>query len=489
LNADAIVPQEPHARRRAGASAPAAQPSAVEWLRRLGAGEVSSRELVEAYLARIEAVNGVLNAAVVRDPERALVEAGAADDARRRGDDGTLLGLPVTIKDSLDVAGLVSAGGSLARRDHVPEEDATAVARLRSAGAVVIAKTNAPEYSCAYETDNLVYGRTSNPHDPERTAGGSSGGEAALAAADATPAGLGTDGLGSIRVPAHYCGVLGLRPTSGRVPETGNWPATRASGYLDCYCVGPIVRYAEDAALLLRTVAGPDGVDPYAVPAPLADPADVDVGRLRVGVFTRSARLASTSGTVAAIEAAAGALADAGASVEELEPPWEPNPTELAFAAIVADGGAQMRADTAAAEEQYHPWFRGLLEQAAPRALSAAGWFALQAEIYGLRRRLRLAMQQLDVLLGPVVAGPAPPHGRPPAGLPDEEYGDYRAFDAVHLVALAGLPAAAVPAGVEGGLPVGVQAVAAPFREDVVLAVGEHLAASVRPFAPAAVAT
>lgn len=489
MNSDAILPHEPRGCPPPPPGAPApAQPSATEWLRRLDRREVSSRELVESYLARIESVNAVLNAAVALDPEGAVAAAAAADEARSRGIRGPLLGLPVTVKDSLEVAGLVSTGGSLARRGHVPARDATAVARLREAGAIVLAKTNAPEYSCAYETDNLVYGRTSNPHDPARTAGGSSGGEAALAAADATAAGLGTDGLGSIRVPAHYCGVLGLRPTAGRVPDTGNWPSTRASGYLDCYCVGPIARYAEDAALLLRIVAGPDGIDPYAVPAPLGEPAAVELAGLRIGVFTRTARAASTPGTVAAVEAAASALAHAGAVVDPFEPPWTPNATELAFAAIVADGGAQMRADTAAAGGRLHPWFSGLLEEAAPRALSAAEWFELQGEIFALRGRMRTTMREVDVLLGPVVAGPAPPHGRPPAGIPEAEYGAYRAFDAVHLVALAGLPAASVPVGAEDGLPVGVQVVAAPFREDVVLAVAEHLARNVRAFTPARVA-
>ena len=224
------------------------------------------------------------------------------------------------------------------------------------------------------------------------------------------------------------------------------------------------------------------------MPAPLGDYRRVDVAALRVGVFTRSERLASTPGTVAAVEAAAAALEELGAAVDEVEPPWSPNPTELAFAAIVADGGAEMRTDVAAAGGRHHPVFRQLLDVAPTAALSAEGWFAVQRELFALRRRVRALTESVDLLLGPVVAGPAPPHGLPPAGLPPEEYGAYRAFDAVHLVALAGLPAASVPVGAEDGLPVGVQVAAAPFREDVVLAVAEHLARSVRAFTPARVA-
>jgi amidase len=462
-------------------AATAGEPSAAGWVRRLRARELSTRELVEHYLARIEAVDPVLNAAVVLDADGALGAADAADAALARGEPGALLGLPVTVKDSLEVAGLVSAGGSLARKDHVPDRDATAVARLRAAGAIILGKTNAPEYSSSYETDNVVYGRTNNPHDPERTPGGSSGGEAALAAADATPLGLGTDGLGSIRVPAHYCGVIGLRPTIGRVPDTGNWPATRASGYMDLYCVGPIARFAEDAELALRIIAGPDGVDPYAISAPLGAPDRVASERLRVGVFLHGPRVASTPGTASAVEAAATALEDEGASVTTIDLPWSPNPTELAFAAIAADGGVRMRGDVAGAGGRHHPGFVAFLEAVARSALTAKEWFGVQAEIFAIRRRVRAVFERVDVLLGPVVAGPAPRHGEPPAGLPPEEYGEYRAFDAVHLVALAGLPAASVPAGSEDGLPVGVQIAAAPFREDVVLAVAGLLTRALGP--------
>jgi amidase len=470
-----------------GDSGPMRQPSAVGWLARMAAGELSARELTGHYIERVHEADTRLNALAAFEPDAALAAAEKADRARAQGDHRPLLGLPVTVKDSLEVAGLVSTGGSLARADHVPDRDATVVRRLREAGAVVLAKTNLPEYSSSYETDNLVHGRTVHPLDPERTPGGSSGGEAALAAADASPLGVGTDGGGSIRVPAHYCGVFGLRPTVGRVPMTGNWPPTRASGYMDLYCAGPIARFVEDLELMLPLIAGPDGIDPYAASMPLAAERFDPAGR-RVGWFVNSPGVGVTPGTEAAVSAAAACLADADAVVREIGPPWEPNPTELFMTAVVADGGAQARADVAAAGGRHHPQFRDFLDAAAERALTAEEWFAVQRAIFELRAEVRSLFADVDLLICPVAAGPAPLHGRPPAGLPQEEYGRYRAFDFVHLIAIAGLPAASVPVGSEDGLPVGVQVAGAPCREDLVLSAAAVLESATGGVAAPAVA-
>ncbi|MGH2872835.1 MAG: amidase [Solirubrobacteraceae bacterium] len=454
----------------------AGEPAAVQWLAMLERGELSARELGEHYLERIRDEDPRLNAVVSLAPETVLAQADAADRARRAGDARALLGLPVTIKDSIDVAGLPCTGGSLARAGFVPERDATVVARLREAGAVILAKTNVPEYSSAYETDNLVHGRTNHPLDASRTPGGSSGGEAALAAAGATPLGIGTDGGGSLRVPAHYCGVVGLRPSIGRVPDTGIWPSTRASGYMDLFCVGPMARCTADILLALRAISGPDGVDPVAVPAPLGDPEQVRIDRLRIGMFADDPRLTVTPATLVALARAADALADAGADVIEVSAPWDDDPTQLLFDCIAADGGAQARADLAGARR--HPLMQGLLDAVCAHAPLARDWFATQARVFSLRAAVRALAHEVDALLCPVVAGPAPHHGEPPAGLPLQSYGEYRAFDYVHLLALAGLPAASVPFGQQDGLPVGVQVSAAPFREDLVLAVAGALEAS-----------
>ena len=445
----------------------------------LDTGQISSREIAQHYLERIALVEPRIHAVVSCDAEAVLRAADGADEARSRGERRPLLGLPVTVKDSIEVCGLPCTGGSLAREGYRPARDATVVARLRAAGAVVLAKTNVPEYSSSYETDNLVFGRTNHPLDPTRTAGGSSGGEGALAGADATPLGIGTDGGGSLRVPAHYCGVVGLRPTVGRVPDTGTWPSTRAGGYMDLFCVGPIARYVEDVALVLPVISGPDWIDPYAVPAALGDPADVTVAGLRIGWFADDPRLEVTAATRAALACSADALRDAGAQVVEVQAPWDEDPTALFFDCVAADGGAQLRADLGEGC-RHHPAFQALIDVVERRHLSAGDWFGVQRRVYELRRRMRALVSSVDVLLCPVVAGPAPRHGEPP-GAPPGRGDEYRAFDYVHLLALAGLPAASVPGGSENGLPIGVQVAAGAFCEHVLLAAAAAIEARVDP--------
>ena len=243
--------------------------------------------------------------------------------------------------------------------------------------------------------------------------------------------------------------------------------------------MGPIARFASDLALALGVIAGPDGVDPYALPVPPVPDRRTDMAGLRVGWFTESPRAEVTPGIAAAVGAAVEALVEAGADAGAVEPPWDRDPTALFLAAIAADGGAQMRADVAPAEGDHTPEFAALLETMAGRALSAAQWFDLQGELFGLRAAVRALFEAVDVLLCPVAAGPAPPHGRAPGpgGTSDDGAGLPHAFDFVHLVALAGLPAASVPAGDEEGLPIGVQVAGAPYREDVVLAVASALEA------------
>src|SRR5215467_7061994 len=199
--------------------------SATSLARAIREKQVSSHEVVEAYIHRIEAVNPRLNAVVQLTADTALARAKQADVAlARREINGPLHGVPITIKDSFDTEGIISTAGTKGRVSFIPQQDATAVARMRAAGAIILGKTNLPELSLAYESNNLIYGRTNNPYDLSRTPGGSSGGESAIIAAGGSPLGLGTDGFGSIRLPAHFCGIAGLKPTAGRVPYTGLLP-------------------------------------------------------------------------------------------------------------------------------------------------------------------------------------------------------------------------------------------------------------------------
>lgn len=276
---------------------------------------VSPVDVVQAHLDRIEQVGDQVNAIVTVLADRALAEARVAEQAVSRGDPlGPLHGVPFTIKDSLDTAGDRTARGSLLFADHVPDRDATTVARMRAAGAIALAKTNLPEFSYWTETDNRLTGRSLNPWDPHRTPGGSSGGEAAAIAAGLSPIGLGSDIAISVRGPAHDTGIVALKPTRGRVPITGHWPAVPAA----FWHVGPLARSVRDIRLALSILTGPDGVDRHVPSDPAAQG---QLGRRpRVGWLTAPELGPIDAGVAAVVEAAAGALT-AAADVDPMTLP------------------------------------------------------------------------------------------------------------------------------------------------------------------------
>ena len=449
------------------------EPTARELVTQLARGQVSSRELTERYLGRIESVDAVLNAVAHVDPEATLAAADRADRALASGERRPLLGLPLSIKDSIAVAGMPCRSGSWAREGNVPDHDATVVARLREAGALVLCKTAVPEYTWSTETESAIFGRTCNPYDPERTCGGSSGGEAALHAVEASPAGIGSDGLCSIRVPAHFCGTFGHRPTVRLVPETGVWPTTKDTGMLDMSTLGPMGRSVDDLALLLPIIAGPDDVDPLVDHAPIGDHRRVEIPSLRVGFYVDDGVARTTPGTRAAVERAAEVLAGTGAAVEEVSPPPLDDVVDLAFGMMAADGGAQARADLAGADGRHTRQLATLLDDLRASPLTAEGFFALMRRWIGLRGALRRFVGRHDILVCPVAAGPAPLHGRRPSD--DEELTDYGDFGYSFAFAIAGVPSVVVPAGFERGLPIGVQLVAPAMRDHVALSVGAAL--------------
>src|SRR5437016_3273567 len=282
--------------------------------------EISPIALIEAHLARIEKLNPKLNAFVHVDQERARRDARAAEWAVQQGAGlGALNGVPISIKSSIDVAGFRCEAGTNLRKGYVPNRDATLVSRLRAAGAIVLGVTNCPELLMAWETDNLIYGRTSNPWDLSRTAGGSSGGEAAAIAACCSAAGIGSDGGGSIRVPAHFTGICGLKPTPGRIPATGHFPPSLGPFAL-LGVVGPMARTVRDLQLMFDAIAGPDNGDPNAAPvAPrLFDAASLR--QTRIGYFEDDGRTPVTAETRRAIQRAVQILRGAGFTVEPFRP-------------------------------------------------------------------------------------------------------------------------------------------------------------------------
>lgn len=431
---------------------------------------VSAVEMVEAYLERMAAVHPALNAVVCLAAERARAEARAADQALLLGGPrGPLHGVPMTIKDSLDTAEIVSTGGTQGRTAFVPAQDATVVARLRVAGAILLGKTNTPELTLAGETDNLVYGRTNNPYNLARTPGGSSGGAGAILAAGGTAFDIGSDTGGSIRLPAHFNGIAGIKPTSGRVPRTGH-VVPYAMGAVDALTqLGPMARYVEDLALLLPIIAGEDGIDPAIVPMPLGDPRAVSLKGLRVAMHTDNGIMAATPETVAAVQRAATALAEAGALIQEDRPAVLVRAADLATNLSGSDGRAWVRRLLRqAGTTDIHPWLQQRLEEAKP--LGVGEFTALLEEVDQFRSAMLTFMQRYDVILCPVCAFPAPPHGTTMAEDMRKGFSYTGAFN------LTGWPGAVVRGGTSPeGLPIGVQVVARPWREDVALAAVQHL--------------
>jgi amidase len=440
--------------------------SASELARAIRRGEASSTEVVEAHLARIEEVNPKLNAVVHLTADAARRRAREADEARARGEEwGPLHGVPVTVKDAFETEGVVSAGGTGGRAGYVPEADAAGVARLKAAGAVVLGKTNVPEISLAFESDNLVYGRTHNPYDLTRTPGGSSGGEGAAIASGMSPLGVGSDAGGSIRVPAHFCGIAGIKPTSGRTPRTGHFPPM--GGLLDSiWQIGPLARRVEDLALALPLLCGADWRDPTVAPVPLGDPSAVDLKGLRVALHTDNGIVAPTEDIAAAVRDAARVLADAGASVVEARPPVPPDAYELLLGLYGADSGAGLRMLLMlSGTSETSPLMTRLLEILGTKSLTAGEVTALVFQLDAWRSEMLSFMRDYDLLVCPPCARAAMPHGT----TFDEE--NQLFFSYTMIYNMTGWPGAVVRAGTSAeGLPLGAQLVAQPWREDVALA-------------------
>lgn len=435
---------------------------------------ISPVDVVEAHLRRIEDINPSLNA-IVTLADDAIAQARIAETALTRGNDvGPLHGVPLTIKDTIDTQGVRTTGGSRLLADHVPDRDATVVARLKAAGAIVLGKTNTPEMAIPYETDNPVFGRTNNPHNPLMTPGGSSGGEAAAIAACLSPAGLGSDLSGSIRVPAHFCGIAGLKPTAGRVPSDGQTPA--ASGLLSLgECVGPMARHVKDLDLLFRVIsdAAQFEIRHNLPPEPLAS-----LAGMRVALYYGDDTVPITEETREAIGAAAQALGKAGLEVNEAKPPG-------------ISEGSRLWIDlfARAAREQLREFYQGRESEAGPLvspALRADGSEETElgakieraealakalVERERLREKILRWMKTTPLILMPVGAAPAFAHGAARVDVRGQSLSIFRAFGYTHAANVFGLPSAAVPAGRSGeGLPIGVQIIGRPLEERIVLA-------------------
>jgi amidase len=430
--------------------------------------ELSSEEVVRACLDRIALVNRQLNAVVQIAADEAVARSREADAASARGETwGPLHGVPMTIKDSFDTAGMITTGGTTGRAAFVPEQDATVVSRLRRAGAILLGKTNTPELTFGFETDNLVYGRTNNPYDLARTPGGSSGGAAAIVAAGGIPFDIGSDYGGSLRLPAHFCGISAIKPSAGRVPRTGH--IRPFGGLQDSFeQVGPLGRYVDDLILLLPLIAGPDGIDPSTVPLSWQDPTQVDLRSLRISFHTDNGVATASEETRRTLEAVADDLSSFVQAIDEVRPPGVEAATE--FLRLYSwDGGAGIERLLQAAGTTEHT----LGSFIGREPIGAVQLGELIARWYEWRSRMHSFIDRFDAILSPVNATPAVPHGATAA--PESR----AAFSYTVTYNLTGWPCAVVRAGTSSaGLPIGVQIVTGPGREDIALAIAKHVEAA-----------
>jgi amidase len=446
--------------------------SAVAQGRLIRDGAISSTELVDAHLARINHVNPALNAVAEVLRDAALWEAALADGRRQSGASlSPLDGVPFSVKDSIEVAGTVCTAGTAGLRNAPPSpRDATLVARLRAAGAIPIARTNLPELLFAFESDNVFRGRTSNPYDLSRTSGGSSGGEAALIAACGSPCGLGSDAAGSVRLPAHFCGIAGLKPTSGRLPRTGHMPPS--GGWIETlWQIGPMARRVEDLCAMLPLLLGADGEDHTVVPMPYRDPSRLSLRDLRIAFHVDNGIAAAGEETVEVVRRAARALAGDVLAIEERRPPGIEQSYDLEMKMIGPDGGDGLRAFLkAVGSTQTHRLLEGWIGKLEPYRTTVTGFAESWQSLDRFRAGMCRFLAQYDAILSPVCANPALPHG---ASIEEE---NFRGFSYTMTHNLTGWPAAVVRCGQSsGGLPIDVQIAAHPWREDVALAIAGRL--------------
>ena len=429
--------------------------------------KISPVELVDAHLKQIEKHNPALNAFVMKFPSEARA---GARQAELNPPEGPLHGVPLTIKDSFDIRDLPTLCGSRFRLSHRAPKDSTAVARIRQAGGIILGKTNCPEFLANWESDNYITGRTNNPWDIQRTAGGSSGGESAAIAAFCSAGGVGSDGGGSIRVPAHFTGICGLKPTPGRVPATGHFPEISHPGGL-LGVAGPMARTVADLKLLFQVLAGYDPSDPFSAPVPLRWDVGLDGC---IGIMEQFLDHPVEDVMRAAIQKAAGLLASSGFEVDSYRPSGLEKACDTWWFFFAELPSPFTRELLDGRESDAHWTGKELLGMTDPEEVVSGRKVVEKLE---LRDHMRSALiQQMDrfpILLLPACAVPAFPHGQRHWSAGGETLGLIDVMAAATPWNVLGMPALVIPMDVTPeGLPVGVQLVARPYEEELLLHVG-----------------
>jgi amidase len=443
---------------------------AVRQLELLRAGKLSIIELAEAHILQIERLEPQLNAFADFDAEN--VRAQAKQLVAFDGECGPLHGLPVTVKSSIATAGYRCEIGSLLLKGDVPHEDAMVVTRLRAAGALILGTTNCPEFLMAYETANLLHGRTNNPWDLEHSPGGSSGGESAAIAAGLSAAGLGSDSGGSVRVPAHFTGICSLKPTPGRIPGRGHLPPC-VGPFSILGAIGPMARTMADVQLMFRALAGQDPADPTSPPIALQNPNTQDLRAHTVGLFADDGLVPVTPETRAAVDAAANALRDAGFRVEPFRPRTLEPLRKLWWKFFVQCGAMFYEPEIRGKRDRLSPIFNEFLaiaESAGP--LSSTELLNAWAELDLLRAKTLDEIKNYPVLLCPVASVPAFRHGERSWTVDGQTVEYLDAWRFTQWFNALACPAAVVPVGSSPeGLPIGVQIAARPFEDEIAIGI------------------
>lgn len=438
---------------------------------------VSPLEVLDAHIDRIASQNPRLGAFVHLDLDRARRDAKAAEASVMHGDVlGPLHGVPLSVKSSIDVGGFRCEAGSHLRRGYIAPSDAPLVSRLRGAGAIIPGVTNTPELLMAWETDNLLYGRTNNPWDVARTPGGSSGGEAAAIASGMVAGGVGSDGGGSIRVPAHFCGICGLKPTPGRVPATGHFPSS-VGPFAQLGVVGPVARTVGDLKVLFEVMTGAEDTDVASAPVPTHWPGDAELRQATIGYFEDDGHTPVTPETRAAVRTAAEALDKAGFKVAPFRPEGLEQARDLWWKFFGTAGGMLLGPMVQGHEAEISPILRQFLGWVAGEP-AHSGHTLLYTWIQRdeLRTRLLTQMQVFPVLLCPVAAIPAFRHGERSWQVEGRTVKYLDAWSYSEWFNLLALPGVSVPVGRSPeGLPIGVQIVARPWQDEVALGIASEV--------------
>jgi amidase len=450
---------------------------ALEMAKKVRDREISPVELAEAHLKKIEKLNPKLNAFVHVEPGRVMRQAREAEAAViNREQLGPLHGVPISIKSSIEVSGIRCESGTRLRSGFVAKEDAPLVSRLRQAGAIVLGVTNTPEMLMAWETNNLLYGRTNSAWDAERTPGGSSGGEAAAISSGMSAGGVGSDGGGSIRVPAHFSGICGLKPTPGRVPATGHFPPSGGPFAL-IGVVGPMARTVADLSALFNVIQGADDGDTCSAPVPLRWPTDADLKQLRVGYFEDDGRTPVTAEIRQAVRTAAECLRSAGFQVEPFRPEGLEEARGLWKKFFVKMGGMMLRPMFDLKEQNANPLLKEFLDwSAAEPELTGPGLLDAWIRRDAVRADVLKQMRQFPILLCPPAAVPAFRHGERSWTVDGKTVHYLDAWSYTEWFNILGNPAAVVPVSQSAeGSPVGVQIVGRPWEEEEVLSIAMEI--------------